>query len=335
MMLRKSLKEEQNQWTGILVYVECYKGKVMPVSLELIGEARRLAAKAGGKVYGVAIGEKPEEIREELKDSFLDEAYLWEASDEYLPIAYERIMTECINTIRPSVVLIGGTREGRALAPRIAVEFRTGLTADCTSLEIDDDGNLMQARPAFGGNIMAEILTKDRRPQLATVRPGVMPKRPGIPGKHTVFYMKKWDGPDETVTIEAVKEQSQDDSIAGQKILVAAGRGVKKKEDLEMLRELAHLLGGELACSRALVEKGWMSPSRQIGLSGSTVSPDYLITCGVSGTVQFMAGMKTAKNIIAINSDPDARIFEIAHYPVCADLYEVVPDLIERLKEGR
>ena len=147
--------------------------------------------------------------------------------------------------------------------------------------------------------------------------------------------MKKWDGPDETVTIEAVKEQSQDDSIAGQKILVAAGRGVKKKEDLEMLRELAHLLGGELACSRALVEKGWMSPSRQIGLSGSTVSPDYLITCGVSGTVQFMAGMKTAKNIIAINSDPDARIFEIAHYPVCADLYEVVPDLIERLKEGR
>ena len=137
------------------------------------------------------------------------------------------------------------------------------------------------------------------------------------------------------MTVEAVKEQSQDDSIAGQKILVAAGRGVKKKEDLEMLRELAHLLGGELACSRALVEKGWMSPSRQIGLSGSTVSPDYLITCGVSGTVQFMAGMKTAKNIIAINSDPDARIFEIAHYPVCADLYEVVPDLIERLKEGR
>lgn len=324
-------EEEIRQWSGILVYVECYNGKIRPVSLELIGKARTLAALSGEKVYAVAVGEQSGQVRTALEGYLLEHVFLYEALDEYTPVLYEQIMTDCIARLRPSVVLIGGTHEGRALAPRLAVAFRTGLTADCTSLDIDESGNLIQTRPAFGGNVMASILTARQRPQFATVRPGVMESIPRTEDRRTAFYIRKWQGKDPFVDIERVTGQLQRGGITSQEILVAAGRGIKKKEDLEMLRDLARLLGGELACSRALVEKGWMDPSRQIGLSGSTVSPKWLITCGVSGTVQFMAGMKTAKNIIAINNDPGAGIFGIAHYPVCADLYEVVPELIRSL----
>ena len=328
-------KVNVEEWTGILVYVECYKGKVHPVSLELIGEARRLVAQSGDKIYAVAIGQELEKVREQLEGYLIEKVFLYESSDEYLPVLYEKIMTECIQMIHPSIVLIGGTQEGRALAPRIAVTFETGLTADCTSLDMDEEGNLIQTRPAFGGNVMASILTKECRPQFATVRPGVMEKIIKTDGKRTMFFIKKIEMTDPFLEIENIMENKGETGIADQQLLVVAGRGVKKKEDLEMLRELAELLGGKLASSRALVEKGWMSPSEQIGLSGNTVSPQYMITCGVSGTVQFMAGMKTTKNIIAINSDPEARIFEIAHYPVCADLYEVIPELITRMKDRK
>ena len=328
-------EEEMRQWSGILVYVECRKGNVRPVSLELIGKARELAAMSGDKVYAAGAGAELEQVRSALEGYLLEKVFLYDAPDEYTPVLYEHIMADCIRQLRPSVVLIGGTHEGRALAPRLAVEFRTGLTADCTSLDIDENGNLLQTRPAFGGNVMASILTAHRRPQFATVRPGIMDGLRPSAGKKTEFYIRKWQDADCCVSVEQVTEQLQCDGIVTQDILVAAGRGVKKKEDLEMLRDLAQLLGGGLACSRALVEKGWMDPSRQIGLSGNTVSPQWLITCGVSGTVQFMAGMKTAKNIIAINSDPGAGIFGIAHYPVCGDLYEVVPELIRRLRKEK
>ena len=328
-------EEEMRQWSGILVYVECYRRRIRPVSLELIGKARTLAALSGEKIFAVAVGEQADRIRGLLEGLLLEKVFLYEAPDEYTPVLYEQILTDCISRLRPSVVLIGGTHEGRALAPRLAVRFRTGLTADCTALDMDGRGNLIQTRPAFGGNVMASILTARQRPQFATVRPGVMESVRPSAGGRTEFYIRKWQGEDPCVSIEKVTELIQKDGITAQEILVAAGRGVKKREDLEMLRELAHLLGGELACSRALVEKGWMDPSRQIGLSGNTVSPKCLITCGVSGTVQFMAGMKTAKNIIAINNDPGAGIFGIAHYPVCADLYEVVPELIGSLRKEK
>lgn len=327
--------EKTRQWSGILVYIECYKGKIRPVSLELLGKARELAAVSGDKIYAVAAGIELDQVRKVLKGYPLEKVFLYDTSDDYTPLLYEHIMTDCITKLHPSIVLIGGTHEGRALAPRLAVEFRTGLTADCTSLDIDENGNLLQTRPAFGGNVMASILTVHRRPQFATVRPGVMTGVRPFEGEKTEFYITKWPDTDSCVTIEKVAEQLQRGGIVSQDILVAAGRGVKKKEDLEMLRELARLLGGELACSRALVEKGWMDPSRQIGLSGNTVTPMCLITCGVSGTIQFMAGMKTAKNIIAINNDPEAAIFGIAHYPVCADLYAVVPELIRSLRKGK
>jgi len=193
----------------------------------------------------------------------------------------------------------------------------------------------VQSRPAFGGNIMADIVTQFTRPQFATVRPGVMQKAEKDHRIVTEYITEKIEKTRKEIEVISSKAEAVEKGIADEKILVVAGRGVKKKEDLDMLRELAELLGGTLASSRALVEKGWMLPKEQIGLSGNTVSPDYMITCGVSGTVQFMAGMKHTKNIIAINEDPKARIFEIAHYPIVGDLYEIVPELIRIVKERR
>ena len=326
------MSQTDKTWSGILVYIECRQGRIHPVGRELIGEAGRLAAKLGGNVMAVAVGSSLETVPEQLSDCPLTRLYLYETEDEYTPVTYKNIMTDCIHDVKPSVVLIGGTYEGRALAPRLAVACKSGLTADCTSLDIDGEGNLVQIRPAFGGNVMASIVTRFTRPQFATVRPGVMDVWRGEADGETEIIWRTVPSADRSFYIKDIKEKEASGSITDAKLLVVAGRGVKKKEDLEMLRELAALLGGKLASSRALVEKGWMPPESQIGLSGSTVRPEYMITCGVSGTVQFMAGMRHTKNIIAVNTDPDARIFEIAHYPICGDLYEIVPEMIAKLK---
>lgn len=332
-------EDDLKEWSGILVYIECRKGVMNSVSRELIGEALRLSGMLSASVYAVAAGSCTEEIEAELLKYPLGRIYLYETMDEFHPVVYETMIAECIEELKPSIVLIGGTYEGRALAPRLAVALRSGLTADCTSLDIDEEGNLIQIRPAFGGNVMASIVTKCRRPQFATVRPGIMEPVKGekycSKAKNRDVIKKIPDIDSEGLEILDIEEAQRVESIADQKVLVVAGRGVRKKEDLKMLEELAYLLGGRLACSRALVEKGWMQAKDQIGLSGNTVSPDYMITCGVSGTVQFIAGMKHTKNIIAVNTDADARIFEIAHYPVPGDLYEIIPEMIEQLKTGK
>ena len=329
------LETDTKKWSGILVYLECYNGKLHPSSEELIGEAVRLAETSGDAIYATGIGQKMEQIQEMLEGYPVKKVYLYEAKDEYESSLYTEIMTQCIETIKPAIVLVGGTYEGRSLAPGLAVRFRTGLTADCTGLTIDEEGNLVQSRPAFGGNIMADIVTQFTRPQFATVRPGVMQKAEKDHRIVTEYITEKIEKTRKEIEVISSKAEAVEKGIADEKILVVAGRGVKKKEDLDMLRELAELLGGTLASSRALVEKGWMLPKEQIGLSWNTVSPDYMITCGVSGTVQFMAGMKHTKNIIAINEDQEARIFEIAHYPIVGDLYKIVPELIRIVKERR
>lgn len=316
----------------ILVYVECRAGSVHPVSMELIGEALRLSASSGGYVFAAAAGSDMSQVQEQMRGCGLTRLYLYDTVDEYEPVHYERIMINCIKDCEPDIVLIGGTLEGRALAPGLAVTFKTGLTADCTSLELNEKQELVQTRPAFGGNIMASILTKSR-PQFATVRPHVMEAVQPQLQNESVVVQQHVEFKADKIRVTKVEEEKRQTGIANQKLLVVAGRGIRKKEDIEMLRELAGLLGGKLASSRALVEKGWMRPEEQIGLSGSTVSPQYMILFGVSGTVQFMAGMKNTKNIIAVNTDANARIFDIAHYPVCGDLYEIVPEMIERLKK--
>lgn len=324
--------EKRSEWKGILVYLQCQNGKMHSSAAELIGEAGRLARISKESVYVLGIGSEIRRLQEELEGYPVAKAYLYETQDIYEPCLYADLAESCIRELMPSVVLVGGTYEGRSLAPRLAVRFRTGLTADCTSLDMDEAGNLVQTRPAFGGDVMASILTENSRPQFATVRPGMMNPAKKEEINQTEICIR--DCTEIRGKAEIAVQECRNNTVDIRKcrILVAAGRGVKKKEDLEMLYELAEFLGGELASSRALVEKGWMPAERQIGLSGNSVRPEYLITVGVSGTVQFMAGMRQTKNIIAINSDPKARIFEIAHYPICGDLYEIVPAMIKQLK---
>lgn len=326
-------QEKEATWSGILVYVQCRRGSLHPCSPELIGEALRLAKQSGEEVWVLGIGSGMEAVSKELQGYPVSRAFLYETDDIFRPGLYASLVAACIREERPSVVLIGGTLEGRALAPRLSVEFRTGLTADCTALAMDPGGNLIQTRPAFGGNVMASIVTEKSRPQFATVRPGVM--EPIGKGKDCSVscFVKQAHLEENPVKITVREEAKKRVSIGDCRLLVAAGRGVKKKEDLQMLYHLAEILGGELACSRALVEKGWMPPERQIGISGTSVRPECLITFGISGTVQFMAGMRQAKWIIAVNSDPGARIFEIAHHPICGDLYEIVPELIQSVEK--
>ena len=332
---RPSVNKEE--WKGIAVYVDHVDGKIHPVTLELLGKARELAQVTGHPVYAVFMGNHISEKSHELLHYGADKVFIYDEPElERFKIEpYTAVFEDFIQNVKPSSILVGATTVGRQLAPRVAARMKTGLTADCTILEMNEDTDLSQIRPAFGGNIMADIVTQFTRPQFATVRPGVMQKAEKDHRIVTEYITEKIEKTRKEIEVISSKAEAVEKGIADEKILVVAGRGVKKKEDLDMLRELAELLGGTLASSRALVEKGWMLPKEQIGLSGNTVSPDYMITCGVSGTVQFMAGMKHTKNIIAINEDPKARIFEIAHYPIVGDLYEIVPELIRIVKERR
>jgi electron transfer flavoprotein alpha subunit len=322
---------EKKNWRGILVYVQMQRDGVHPVGRELLGEASRLAEHTGEKIYAVAIGPDPELCRQGLMDTPAQECYFYQTEEKFQPVVYEKGLMDAIDTLHPAVVLVGGTSQGRSLASRLSVHYRTGVTADCTSLAMTEEGDLLQTRPAFGGNIMASILTPHSRPQFATVRPQVMQEVHKIKLNELKVFVKNLYTNGEKFVILDSKLLLQKDDLSKQDILVAAGRGVKKKEDLEMLRQLADLLGGKLVSSRALVEKGWMPPSLQLGLSGNTVRPKCIITCGISGSVQFMAGMQSSQHIIAINNDPNARIFEFAHTPICGDLYDIVPALIEKL----
>ncbi|WP_312693825.1 electron transfer flavoprotein subunit alpha/FixB family protein [Caproiciproducens sp.] len=316
----------------ILICLETGENGLHASSLELIGKALELAQPCGGSLYGVVMGGNAERLPEDLRGLPLQRVYIGQTCRTYDAQECAETVVECVRRIDPSVLLISGTCFGRSVAPRIAVACRTGLTADCTELERTPEGGLIQIRPAFGGDIMARIVTDHTRPQMATVRPGVMSScvRQGDRMPELCALSRKTDGHIHLLDVQPLKLAA---GIAAQKVLVAAGRGVKRKEDLVMLEHLAQRMGGALACSRALVEKGLLPHEKQIGLSGATVSPDLLLTCGISGSVQFQAGIRRAKTIIAINSDPEAKIFDLAHIPVCGDLYEIVPKLIERLEK--
>ena len=316
----------------ILICLEVNENGLHPSSLELIGKALELAQPCGGNIFGVAFVRNMEFLPEELRGLPLRKVYVCPACRTFDAQECAMAVVECVRLLDPSVLLIAGTCFGRAMAPRVAVACRTGLTADCTELERTPEGGLIQIRPAFGGDIMARIVTDDTRPQMATVRPGVMQScaRGGNQVPELCVFNIETSGRIDLLDMQPLKLKA---GIAEQKVLVAAGRGVKGKEDLEMLEHLAELMGGALACSRALVEKGLLPHEKQIGLSGATVSPDLLLTCGISGSVQFQAGGRRAKAIIAINSDPEAKIFDLAHIPILGDMYEIVPKLIDRLEK--
>jgi len=326
----------KDEWKGIMVYVEHVDGKIHPVTFELIGKAVELASKINQPVYSIFIGCEIKDKANELLYYGVDKVFVYddEQFKYFRADVYANAFEDCIKKIKPSIVLVGATSMGRSLAPRVSVRFRTGLTADCTVLDIRENTDLVQIRPAFGGNIMAQIVTPNSRPQFATVRYKVMDRAKcaenpkGTVELCTMPPNKLSSG----INVIKVVPKEQQPSISDAEVIVAGGRGLKDKKDLDMLEELAQLLGGQTAVSRPLVEAGWMPYTKQIGLSGRTVRPKLIITCGISGAVQFTACMNTSDCIIAINKDKNAPIFKIAHYGIVGDLYEVIPALIEQIK---
>lgn len=330
---------EKAAWRGVAVYVDHVEGRVHPVTRELLGKARELADKVSQPVYAVFLGSDIAREAEELLHYGADEIFVADAKElkdfkiETYAVAFEQF----VEKVHPAVILFGATSIGRQLAARVAAHFRTGITADCTALSIRENGDLVQTRPAFGGNIMVEIVTPHHCPQMATVRYKIMdtPKRMReVRGKIVPLAVTR-DALESHVEVLRVVQKTRERSIETADVLVVAGRGVKRQEDIEMLRALADALGGEIACTRPLVEAGWMDAKHQIGLSGRAVHPKLLLTCGVSGAVQFVAGMRHAECIIAINEDPKAHIFKVANYALIGDLYEIVPRLLSDVCKGK
>ena len=327
---------DKSQWRGIAVVAEIDpSGHLHPVGLELLGKARELAAKIAHPVQAVVIGSHTAEAAEALLAYGADEVHVYEdpAFEHFRSEPYANALEDFIASVHPSSVLVGGTANGRSLAPRVAARFRTGLTADCTVLEMSETTDLDQIRPAYGGNIMAHINTPKHRPQFATVRYKIFPiPQPAAPHGRLVRHTLAADRLASAIEVLARTPKPAEKGIEEAETLVVCGRGVRRPEDIAMLRELAALLGGEVASTRAVVEAGWLDAKRQIGLSGRTVKPKLIITCGVSGAIQFVAGMGGAETIVAINSDPKASIFKIAHIALVGDLYTIVPELIARIK---
>ena len=330
---------DKSLWKGISVYADHIDGVIHPVTFELIGKAKELAEKINHPVYAIMIGSNIMEQCHELLHYGVDKVFVYddEKLARFIIEPYTAVFEDFVNAVKPTAILVGATPVGRQLAPRAAARLLTGLTADCTKLEINENTDLVQIRPAFGGNIMAQILTPNHRPQMATVRYKVMDAS-GRNDNETGEIIRcniepeKLDGNVEVLDI-IPKEKVQ--FIEAADVLVVAGRGIKKEEDIKMIQELADLLGGQLACTRPMYEAGWVEAKRQVGLSGRTVRPKLIITCGVSGSVQFTAGMNNSEQIIAINKDENAPIFKTAHYGLVGDLYEIIPNLIEQIKIGK
>lgn len=336
---QKAGSVDKSKWNDILVYGEQTDGKIHPVVLELIGEARKLAKVNNYKVNVVMTGGKgTNENAETLLEYGVSNVYVYEHKDftGFKADCYADAVADCIASIKPSVVLIGATPLGRSLAPRLATRFHTGLTADCTKLEMKENTDLVQIRPAFGGNIMAQILISDSRPQFATVRYKVMDTAEKVdnPDGKVIMCNVTDDLVKSRIRVSEIEKIVKNKSIEEEDVLVVAGRGVKSEKDVEMVRELATLLGGQLAFTRPMVEAGFGDTAHQIGLSGRTVKPKLIITVGVSGAIQFTACMNSAECIVAINNDPEAQIFGVAHYCIVDDLYKVIPELIENIKKG-
>ncbi len=330
-----------SQYKGVLVYIEQRDGEIQKVSLELLGKGKELADKLGEKLSAVLLGYNNKTLIDELiyhgaeKVISVDNELLNNFTNE----PYSKALTAVINNEKPAIVLVGATSIGRDVAPRVSARVHTGLTADCTSLDIDDETrNLMMTRPAFGGNIMATIICPDYRPQMSTVRPGVMIKP--IRDTSNIGEIIEFDAnivqSDLNVEIlEIVKEEQKRVNIEDAKILVSAGRGVGSKDNMLPLYELASELKGEVSGSRGVIDNAWLDKDRQVGQTGKTVRPDLYFACGISGAIQHIAGMEESELIIAINKNPDAPIFEVADLGIVGDVAKVLPLLTEEIKKSK
>jgi electron transfer flavoprotein alpha subunit len=338
---------------NICVFIQQDDGKIAEVSLELVSKAKELAGelstrsegKKKVKVQGILIGDGIKNKAEEIISYGADEVFCVENKrlKHYTPIPYQKVMEEILRKHSPQIVLFGATTTGRDLGPRIASALKVGLTADCTDLRIGDHkiedkvftDILFQIRPAFGGNIIATIVSPEHKPQMATVREGVMKLNdpdPSLKGKVTMVEVKLDDGDFLTEIIKQVKGGKSVNLKASQ-IIVAGGMGVGTTENFKLIEEFAHVIGADVGASRAAVDAGFISKDHQVGQTGTTVRPKLYIACGISGAIQHRAGMDESGRIIAINDDPEAPIFQIAHYGIVGNLNEIIPQFIKSYKE--
>ena len=327
---------DKSLWKGICVYADSTGGKIHRVTFELCGKARELAAVTGHPVYALVIGHNVAQCAETLRHYGVDKVFVYDhpAFADFRIEPYTAAFCDFIEKEKPSSILVGATNLGRQLAPRVAARCRTGLTADCTVLEMKENTDLVQIRPAFGGNIMAQIITPNTRPQFCTARYKVFsePKPTEAPAGEIVSMAVTENMLDSAIQVFSTVEKPKDIDIAEAEVIVAIGRGASGETMRAMAKELADLLGGVVACTRPLVENNTMDAKHQIGLSGRTVKPKLIFTLGISGAVQFAAGMKSSDCIVAINADPAAPIFDIAHYCVVGDVNLILPKLIEKIK---
>ncbi|BBE29880.1 electron transfer flavoprotein subunit alpha [Tepiditoga spiralis] len=327
-----TIKEYKDVW----VFAEQRDNKLMPVVYELLGEGKKISEKMNSNLCAVLVGDNVEFLCDELIKYGAKKVYLIEdvLLKNYTTDGYSRVISNLINEKKPEVFLIGATHIGRDLAPRISAKIDTGLTADCTILEVDEDKKLLQTRPAFGGNIMATIICPKHRPQMATVRPGVM-KKAEINNENNGEIIKINANicckDIRTEVLKVIKQKSTTLDITEAEIVVAGGRGLGKPEGFKLIEKLAEKLNGVVGASRAVVDSEWIDSSHQVGQTGKTVRPKIYIACGISGAIQHIAGMKDSECIIAINKDKYAPIFKVADYGIVGDLYEVIPELIKEL----
>ncbi|MCX5657904.1 MAG: FAD-binding protein [Candidatus Omnitrophica bacterium] len=332
-------KPDISGYKGIWVFGEQKKGVIQPVVYELLGEARRLAAKLGTDVSCVLLGHGLSNKADELFWRGADKVYLVETGElkDYQDEPYTNVIVELINEYKPEIFLCGATSIGRSLISRIAIKIRTGLTADCTGLDIDPEKKLLlQTRPAFGGNIMATIICPDYRPQMATVRHKVMKEFTSDKTRHGTLIKKSYAGKllaSRINLLDIVEEVEATVNLAEADIIVSGGRGLGKPENFKLIEELAKAIGGAVGASRAAVDSGWIPYSHQVGQTGRTVCPKIYIACGISGQIQHLAGMQSSKIIVAINKDSTAPIFSVATYGIVGDLFELVPALTKKFKE--
>ena len=325
-----------SEYKGILVFAEQRDGDIHPISFELLGKAREIADKKGCGVSSVLLGYQMREKAKELIYFGADKVFLYDhpSLKEFDVINYKQNMVNLIREEKPEIVLIGATPLGRSLAPRIAAALKTGLTADCIDLQLDENGELIQVRPAFTGNLIAHIKTSTR-PVMTTVRYKVFKARERDPTRKGDIVEKEVEIVKDVGVRVVRKEPVEVVNISDAEIIVSGGRGLKKPEDLKILGELANLLGGVVGASRPLVDEGWISKDHQVGFSGNIVRPKLYLACGISGSPQHLAGMRDSEIIVAINIDPSAPIFNVADYGIVGDLYEIIPKLIEKLKNRK
>jgi electron transfer flavoprotein alpha subunit len=327
-------------YKGVFTFVQQVDNEITPVSYELIGKGKELAADLDTQVTAVVLGSGIADMPEKLAQHGADKVIIVDdpALETYMTEPYVHAFYTIVKKYKPEVCLFGATAIGRDMAPRVSARVHTGLTADCTKLEINpEDKGLMMTRPAFGGNVMATILCPNFRPQMSTVRPGVMQKAPvNMDAKAEVIAESIPDLKDHVnmEIQEIVKTVSEQMDIQDAKILVSGGRGMGCPENFEMLKELADVLGGTVSCSRPCVDNGWQPKDRQVGQTGKTVRPNLYIACGISGAIQHLAGMEESDLIIAINKDETAPIFSAADYGIVGDAQKIVPILTEAVKKA-